>query len=280
VPQVTYELSKEAIDVIIPCTEKDLRTLSLCIQGIRNNGEHIRRIIVVSKKPYTDAAEWFDERLFPFTKLDLALEIFSDGERAKKFVQDPYSKIGWIYQQFLKLYAPLVIPNISSNVLILDADTIFLNKVSFLGSKGEGLFNPSHYPVHTSYYVHAKKLFPWFRQVFEHVSEISHHMLFQKPVLKDFFKTIERTHKEVPWKVLCRCIDKQGANGSCMSEYTLYFNFAFLRCNQMRLRPLKWRDLDSLELLSKCKEEGYHFVSCHEYMRKKRSKLRSHQDIW
>ena len=117
--KVNYCLSKEAIDVVIPCTEKDLATLNLCIEGIRKNCSNIRRIIVVSQKQYTQSAEWFDEKLFPFSKFDLALQIFGDAVQAQKFVQAPNSRIGWIYQQLLKLYAPCIIPKISSNVLIL-----------------------------------------------------------------------------------------------------------------------------------------------------------------
>ncbi len=63
-----YNLSNDPIDVVIPCTNKDKKTLDLCIDGIRKYGKNIRRVIVVSSKPLTDKAEFFDEKLYPFFK--------------------------------------------------------------------------------------------------------------------------------------------------------------------------------------------------------------------
>ena len=58
----------DPIDVVIPCLEKDLDTLPLCIRGIRENCAGIRKIIVVSEKQLTDAADWFNEAKYPFNK--------------------------------------------------------------------------------------------------------------------------------------------------------------------------------------------------------------------
>ena len=53
---------------MIPVCQKDLRTLDYAIDGIREYGRGIRRIIIVSDKPYTDKAEWFDEEHTIFKK--------------------------------------------------------------------------------------------------------------------------------------------------------------------------------------------------------------------
>ena len=39
--------------------------------------------------------------------------------------------MGWIYQQFLKLFAPLYIPDISSNVLMVDSDVVFHKQIPY-----------------------------------------------------------------------------------------------------------------------------------------------------
>ena len=57
-----FAFSEDPIDVIIPCTDKDLETLDLCIQGIRKNGPNIRRVIIISDQKLTEKAEWFDEK--------------------------------------------------------------------------------------------------------------------------------------------------------------------------------------------------------------------------
>lgn len=262
-----YHFTADPIDVVIPCTLKDLPTLEHCISGIRKNGENIRRVIVVSDQRLSSSAEWFNETQYPFSKWNIARQICDSEAAAETYIRAPNSRIGWIYQQFLKLYAPLVIPDISSNVLVLDADTIFLNRVTFLGRENVGLYNPG-FEYHPPYFEHAQRVIPGFKKVFPRFSGICHHMLFQKSVLMDLLNTIEKIHGDSAWKSLCTCIDKREIFDSCMSEYELYFNFVFSRTKQVRIRHLKWIEISSLERLSKLGEEGYHYASCHAYMRK------------
>ena len=127
-----YEFTNEPIDVVIPSVEKDLETLDLCIEGIKQHGKSIRNIYVVSDKPLMRKAIWFDEKKYPFSKYAIAFEIFQDEKKARAYLKDPINRTGWILQQLLKLYAPFIIPGISSNILLLDSDTIFLKPVSFL----------------------------------------------------------------------------------------------------------------------------------------------------
>ena len=267
--KVSYSLQKAPIDVIIPCTSKDKHTLDLCISGIRKNGKDVRRIIVLSSEPLTEQAEWFDEKKFPFTKHDIALEILKDEKRAQELLSKS-SRIGWIYQQFLKLYAPFIIPGISSNVLMLDADTVFLKPVTFIGPSGEGLYNPGS-EFHQPYFRHAAKLIPGFKKVFKDYSGISHHMLFQRSVLEDLMNEIKLYHHVEPWRAFCRCIDLRYLSHSSLSEYEIYFNFAFMRTSQMKIRPLKWANINSLDEIATYQENGYDYVSCHAYLRGKKS---------
>lgn len=259
-----YRLRKDPIDVIIPCADQDRETLNLCIEGIKQN-LNVRRIIVVSPHRLTDQAEWFDEKNYPFTKFDIAFHIFGDQELVKLYTSTP-SRLGWVYQQLLKLYAPLIIPRISSNVLIVDADTIFLNPVKFLGSSGEGLYNPAS-EYHWPYFDHMARLIPGLKKVYSQYSGISHHMLFQRAVIKDLFHIIESYHGMEAWKAICRCIDRQHFAGACLSEYEIYFNFIFTRTDQMQIRPLLWANISNLSDLPSYKQAGYHYVSCHYYLR-------------
>lgn len=259
-----YDLQLTPIDVIIPCADKDIETLELCIQGIKENLE-VRRIIVISPYQLTPHAEWFDEKKYPFTPYDLALEIFGREEDARNFSSAP-SRLGWIYQQLLKLYAPLVIPDISKNVLVIDADTIFLNPVQFQGPSGEGLYNPG-IEYHVPYFEHMARLIPGLQKVYSHYSGISHHMLFQKEVIDDLFQLIEGIHHREPWKAICRCIDPHYVHYSSLSEYEIYFNFVLTRSDQMQIRPLLWEDVRTLSNLKVYKQAGYHYVSYHSYLR-------------
>ena len=267
--RATYPATAEPIDVVIVAHKKDLLTLDKAITGIKTYGQHIRAVYVVSETKLTDAAEWFDEARFPFTKKALALEIFSgDNEKADVYLAAPHCRIGWIYQQILKLYAPFIIPGISSNVLILDADTIFLRPVSFMDAEGNAFFTPGIGEHYGGYFRHGKKLLTRFVRAAN--SGIAHHMLFQRALLEHFFAVIRAIHGVEPWKACMRCVDHhelQRSVSSVMSEYELYFHFAVTTLKLPRVRALRWMDMRLNEAaIEQARKDGYHYVSCHSYM--------------
>lgn len=259
-----FSFKNEPIDVVIPCAPKDTETLDLCIQGIKKYGKNIRRVIVVSKEKLTDKAEWFAESKYPFTKEDLAYEIFNGNKKKiRKFLNKKKCRIGWIYQQFLKLYAPFVIPGISSNVLILDSDVVFLKPVEFMDEKANPYFTVAT-EYHLPYFDHAKKLLPCLHRVHEDKSGVAHHMLFQKPILEDLFASIEKKHKKLPWKALCHTLNPKIE--SCLSEYEIYFNYTLLRTDQANLRSLLYTDIKSMDHLEKFGKKGYAYITSHKYL--------------
>ncbi|HAB99787.1 MAG TPA: hypothetical protein DCE71_08205 [Parachlamydiales bacterium] len=267
--KTNYPFSQSPIDVVIPSTPKDLDTIDLCIQGLRENVENIGRIVVLSEVRLTDKAEWFDERKFPFSRFDAAYEIFKDVEEANDYLT-------WrdrlFFNQILKLYAPLVIPNLSPNVLLIDSDTIFLNPVQFIDSSGAGLYNaPGGHPS-AMHFEHMERLLPGLKQIQPGLSGIVFHMLFQRPVLEDLFSRIEKHHGVPTWKAICHTVDKSLVKGQCaIADYEIYFHFAFSRTDQVKIRQLKWLNIvDNLEILPELKRRGYHHVSCHDWARSKR----------
>lgn len=265
--KITYALSTKPIDVIIPCAPKDKEILEHCIQGIRKYGQNIGRIIVVSKERLSTEAEWFNEALYPFSKQDLAYEIFhGNRKKAQKFLARKNSRIGWIFQQFLKLYAPFVIPNISSNVLIVDADLIFIQPTSFMNEQGEPFFNVGEETYHSPYFEHMKRVLPDLKRVHQEHSGITHHMLFQKPILEDLFDLISKRHNRVAWKALCRSIDPKKVHESSLSEYEIYFNFVQLRTDQAKLRPLRFMNVHPLRKIEKYQSLGYQYITSHNYL--------------
>lgn len=266
--KVHYSFTSDPIDVVIPCVEKDLPTLEYCIQGIRKYGENIRRIIVVSKKKLTNSAEWFDESNYPFSKEDLAFEIFQNNElEAKQYLNSPQNRIGWIFQQFLKFYSQYTIPDISPNVLVLDSDMIFLNKTKFMSAIGEPYFDFAE-ENHAQYFEQASRLLPDFKRVDTKRSGIVNHMLFQKVVLDDFFQMIEKIHQIEAWKAIARCMDSKNLSGPCLSEYELYFNFIQSRTDQAVIRKLSSRGLLNLQHISVFKALKFNYVFSHEWARK------------
>lgn len=272
----TYPLTNDPIDVVILLHPKDKNKIDLTIEGIKKFGKNVRRIITISETRLTDKAEWFDEKKFPFYKNDIALATFSDDpQEAEKFAKS--ERVGWIMKQLFNLYAGFVIPDISSNMLMLDGDTMFLKPVEFIDDQGNALYNPGHH-IHEPYFIHASKLISGENQIKQIAPEyegtthpefcgVSHHMLFQKPILKDLFYHIRNTHKMEPWKAICKCFDKNEIYKSAMAEYEIYFNFAFGKTKQVKIRKLKWKDIAfKPELIEEYKNNDYDYVSCHHYI--------------
>ena len=261
-----YELTNDPIDVVIVAHAKDKVTLEYCIEGIRENCINLGRIIVVSAARLSDQCEWFDEKNFPFTVNDVVLAIGKeDPIKAKKYFHKHWRPPGWYLQQLLKLYAPFVIPGISPNVLVLDADTVFMNPVNFLNDSNGGLFCPSHLRPKSRYLKFAERLTPGYKKVHEGLYSVCHHMLFQKAILEDLFRIVEKRHKNVFWKAFCYAVDLGSYKGA--SEYEVYYNFAFNHTDQVEIRELKWKNSKHLNEKDQNKSEGYHFVSFHDYMR-------------
>jgi hypothetical protein len=274
--KVHYLFSHDPIDVVIPCHPKDAANLERAIAGVQKYVVGVRRVMVVSSEKITDKAEWINEKIFPFSKESIALEIFRDPKIATYQVHKPQSRIGWIYQQFLKLYAAFCIPDISSNILIVDSDVVFLNPVDFLChdktgfSEGAGLYGVGT-EYNPPYFEHAARLLPGLKKLYPEYSGIVHHMLFQKPVLIDLFNLIRREHQVEPWVAIARAVPVQNgeASFSCLSEYEIYFNFVFARTDQVKIRHLKWDNkvlnwnTVSNNDLNNYKKEGYHYVALH-----------------
>lgn len=262
-----YNLINEPIDIVMPCHPKDLVTLDLCIEGIKKNVINHRRIIVVSEKQLTPHAEWVPESAYPFTKYAIAQEIFKNDTEATNYINNKANRAGWIFKQLTNLYHFRVIPGLSSNVLVIDCDTIFLNPVSFLDEHGNGLYNPGT-EYYKTYFLHGEKVIPGFKKVFPQYSGISHHMLFQKDIMEDMLSIIETTAQKDAWRALCQAIDINEVFRSPIADYELYFNFAFMNTDQVKLRMLKWINTGEINTI-KYKKLGYDFISCHHYMRQK-----------
>lgn len=260
-------VKNDPIDVIIPCAPKDVDTLDMAIKGIRENGANVRRIIVISKDKLTDQAEWFPESNFPFSRYEIALYMFKTPEEATKYLEARRCRAGWLLQQFLKFYAVYVIPGLSSNILLLDADTVFLNPVNFMQENGAAIFNFGR-EYYRLYFEHAGKLIPGFKKMFP-VSGISNQMLMQKSVLDHLFEVVEKTHNLPFWKAALSCINPDAYYLPCMSEFEIYFNFAHMHSNQFVNKKFQWENIDSLDKIQTCKMNGLHYVSCHKWMRRK-----------
>ncbi len=130
----------------------------------------------------------------------------------------------------------------------------------------EGLYNPGA-EYHLPYFEHASCLLPGLRRMYPQCSGISHHMLFQYSVMQDLFSLVENLHQKPFWQAFCSCVHPEHLEYSGASEYEIYFNFVFSRTKQVHIRHLKWLNVNSLKDLARYQTQGYHYVSCHSFLR-------------
>jgi len=264
------------LDIVFVVHEKDLAQLHYALEGIQKNIQY-RNIYIVSNGNISPANTntntniiYFNENdIMPFTKQSIAMEMFhGNTEQANKFLKHPKTRIGWIFQQLCKLYSPFVIPNISENVLIVDADTIFLKPVVFFDPQdhNKALYNVGT-EYHRPYFHHMKRVLPTLKRKYLAWSGITHHMLLQKSMLNQFFHDIRKQHQNMePWKVFMQQIDLKEIYGSCLSEYEMYFNYVFLKCpDSVKIRKLKFKNLSFKEFKHNSPKDC-DYVSCHAYL--------------
>lgn len=232
-------------DIIIPTTDKDLETLEKCINQCKKY-LNFRRIIVISKNKYTESAEWFDENNYPF-----------NFESIKEIIGEHW-RIGWYFQQLLKLYCFFVIPDLSDNVLILDSDTMILRKIEFF-EDDLPLYNISN-AHHKPYFRHMALLLPVLKRISK--SGITHHMIFQRHIMLDLFNKVEEYHEDDFWKIFLSNVELDQKSGA--SEYEIYFNFIqIFHQNKFKIRKLKWENTKNSDL-----NQDFDYISCHSYLRK------------
>lgn len=268
-----YPLTHERIDVVIPCHPKDGKILAKVIEGVKKNVLLLGKIYVISPiKPKEGI--WIDERSFSFSHLFIGKDpyIYKIVPRERL-----YYPANWLFQQLLKLYVFEKIPGLSSNVLLLDADTIFLRPISFINQWGEP-FYPTSTEYSPLYFNYGKKLIPGFEKIFPDRSGIVNFMLIQRPVMEDLFNTIRKNHQLEPWKALIKCYSQkykpewtdENLQAVRMSEYEIYFNFLFERSEQAHLLDLKWKTTSKWDdrSLKKYAKQGYSFITAHSWLRK------------
>eukprot|EP00933_Yihiella_yeosuensis_P025855 TRINITY_DN20049_c0_g1_i2.p1 TRINITY_DN20049_c0_g1~~TRINITY_DN20049_c0_g1_i2.p1 ORF type:complete len:229 (-),score=57.57 TRINITY_DN20049_c0_g1_i2:283-969(-) len=218
-----------ALDCLIPAHEKDFETLGHTVRSLRRCCPEVRRILVVSKQPWADpvaeecCVEWLDEasQCWPFR--------FSDFE-------DSGCSPGWLLQQLLKLYAATVVEGLSSNVLVCDADVVWLQPdLRFLeegtDSASQALLctfsSESCPPIRSAVDLHRydkfiSTLLPGLEKKRPgKETAVCHHAVLQRDILEDLFKQVENFSPGSSFWEAFR--DAAQACGGRASEYDLYY---------------------------------------------------------
>ena len=181
----------------------------------------------------------------------------------------PKERIGWYYQQLLKLYIFRIKNKFKNYVLILDADIIFLKpyfpykkkpKLYYIKKKVYGPY------LNSLAYLLSKK-----KNIYKDISFVSHNMLFNKNILNNLLDDIENKFKKPAWlcildSVICY-VKNFEYKISLFSEYELYanyvknnykdfYNFKNINFLDTKLRKFNWKD-----------KKNYTFIGNHSWNR-------------
>jgi hypothetical protein len=235
-------------DIVIPLGPNDYNKIDTMLSYTIKNVIGYRKIFVVAKeKKFTSDVEFINEDIFPFN-FDTIKIYLGNNDR-----------IGWYFQQLIKLYAGFHIPNILNNYLVIDSDTFFLRPTTFFKNNLPMYNFGSEY--HVPYFNHMKELHPNLMKT-SSKSGICHHMMFQKDKVVQLFNIVEDLHKNNFYNIFLNSISNEHILGSGASEYEIYFNFLLRYFEKdIIIRELKWINHSGIPI-----NEDYDYVSCHWYL--------------
>ncbi len=217
-------------DACIPYHPKDEPLLEYTVESLHRNAVGLRNVYLISKEEPEDldvSYIWIPESSFPFAWSDVATLIPSKERR-----------VGWYYQQLLKLYANRTIPGILPKVLLWDSDMVLLRRMEFLDASGVLLLDYNTDQHHEPYFKHFEQLFEGTVPVFHPaVSGIQDHMLVDGECLEAMLTEIERRHGVPAWRRILELVDPASYDFSGFSEYETIFNYMLYHYkDRVRLR--------------------------------------------
>lgn len=248
------------IDFVVPCHPKDFPSLKICIHGIKENISSFNKIFVVSNEdPNIKGVIHVPEQKYdPFISKDKIAKKFST------YAPHLLYRTKWIYQQFLKLYAFKVIPELTDSYVLVDSDTIFLRDVQF---DLEKFYYCKAQEYHLPYLEPTKQLLGIHETI--GFSTICHHMIFNKEKMNQMHSFIEnRFHVNTLSEAVLSILDY--TQGSCMSEWDIYANYILLNHPEFAVhRQLVWDNISFIPVQSHLDDfkNRFDFVSCHAWSR-------------
>ena len=246
--------SQNAFDIVVLVGPNERHIIPDQVAHARRNILGYRNVYLLSYSPdvEVDGCITIHEAIFPFQKSNMPACI-------------PEARRGWYLQQLLKLYAGQVIPGILPTYLVLDSDTYVLKPTRFVDENDVCLYATGT-EFHSPYFNHMARLHPSLKRINPKESGICHHMMFRKDGLDGLFALVRSRHPDEEfWQSFLNCVDPNEADPSGASEYETYFSYLQMYApNTMRIRPLKWSNVSSLD---EVRGQDYDYVSNHWYIR-------------
>lgn len=229
-----------SFDIVIPLGPNEKKNIYKQIEYTKKNIIGYRNIYIVTNNfdnLQINGCKIIDETIFPFKMNDIASYFVNyNGKKNRN---------GWYFQQLLKIYASLVIDELLDNYLIIDADVFFLKPIYFM-ENNKYIFTVSN-ENHEPYFKHMKRLHPSFKKNITE-SGISHHMIFNRQIVKELINLVECYHNRKFWQIFIEMVDEHKNHNvniveAGASEYELYFNFMISNHpDKIIIRRLNWEN--------------------------------------
>lgn len=251
------KLSKEMIDIVIPCSQEDARLLPLCVQGVRENVANGAGKIYVIAPQCREVVSVCD--LLGLVFVD-EMEFIGFGKEDLHLPS--HARPAWIYQQLIKLKAHAL--PVSKDFLVIDADHILLRSHYFVLSNEYFFYVSNEY--HKPYFDAIENLFgEGVRQAFR-FSFISDKMIFNRDYVAEMLTEIE-SHCKCSWieAIETKCPDEYNN----FSEYETYGNWLIARkgrydvtiCDEKRFKARKYIHLEEANYKDLKREFGCYYES-------------------
>lgn len=261
--------NEEKIDVVIPTIDKDFEILSLVIESLKNIGNKINKIYVVSPAKET-IINFCNEKKLKFVD-ELSVLGFSK-ENIRDYSMNGKDRRGWLFQQFLKYGMKDLVEQ--DNYLVLDSDTILTNTNTFI-EEGKFIFFKNT-EWHKQYFKVFKKIFGYKNKNF--TSFTSHMMIFNKKYLTEMLLEIEQEHSDNEgeqnkwYNIIYNNIDKKEM--SSVSDYENYGQWMFIKYNDLLIeKPLYNKSFlrkdfknNFIKIMTKHKRD-YKTISFHDWIK-------------
>lgn len=250
-------------DAVIPFHPKDVHTLNMCCESLKNVLNVERIFLISSFNPNINGTIFIDEnKITNLITIKKITEIWNTHNSNLSF------RGGWIYQQILKLGTPEIIEDIADDYLVCDSDIIFL-KNYYVDAPSEMFIYDKAFTgeYHIPYRENYKRLMKESPQA--SISFINHHMVLNKKFLKELKETIQEKNNKT-WDVAI--VDNLNFNEkSDFASDDLYGNWMIGhhpdKCVNIPIKMLDIIKVPSSSDLLELKNQGYDIVSSQVYRR-------------
>ncbi|WP_394845405.1 DUF6492 family protein [Pendulispora brunnea] len=284
------DIALPEIDVLVPVAPKDTRNVAACIGHLlRHSRNPIRAIHLVAPASLpanvpTPAAlsrdipiVWIDEAALEPSRAQVEAALAEAGCR--------HENASWYFQQLTKLSCFRAVPRANRHLLVLDADYTFVADIEFVNASGQSLL-PMGYPLHWNLETRdhvvpeehtalasAARLVPGWATV-DAYSGMQHHMVFDRTIVDELIRRVERHHGLPFWKAFLATADASKWTGA--SEYVLYRHFAAAAFPERVvsrhvgaidvIQSAKTAAFDLADVLAAPRRHGVQAVGCHSFL--------------